>query len=87
MCCTVNEAKSRVSPQAFIDWLSFWEVHPNFRDMMNFSQANTARTIAAVNAKRGQNIKLKDFLFDFRRAQMSDREKIADDVKKFFKKK
>lgn len=85
MCCTVDEAKTRVSPQAFIDWLSYWETNPSIRDMINYSQANTSRTIAAVNAKRGASPKLKDFLFDFDRAKMSDREKVANDVRKFFK--
>jgi len=78
MCCTVDEAQARVSPQAFINWLSYWDTHPNFRDMINYSQANTSRTIASVNAKRGSNIKLKDFFFDFKRAQMSDDDKLAE---------
>jgi hypothetical protein len=85
MCCTVDEVQERVSPQAFINWLSYRETHPNFRDMINYSQANTSRTIAAVNAKRGSSIKLKDFLFDFKRAQMTDRDKVADSVRKFFR--
>jgi len=84
MCCTVDEAKARVSPQAFIDWLSYWETHPPLRDMINYSQANTSRTIASVNARRGSNIKLKNFLFDFKRAQMTDRDKVADDIRRFF---
>lgn len=54
--------------------------------MINYSQANTSRTVAQVNARRGASVKLKDFLFDFKRAQMSDRDKVADDVKQFFKK-
>lgn len=63
------------------------------RDMINYSQANTSRTIASVNAKRGSSIKLKDFLFDFKRANMSDddklsadRKKVAEDMRKWHKK-
>jgi hypothetical protein len=93
MHCTVDEAQARTSPQAFIDWLTYWETHPSVKDMINYSQANTSRTIASVNAKRGSSIKLKDFLFDFKRAQMTDdeklqenRDKVAADLKQLFKK-
>jgi hypothetical protein len=73
----------------FNTWLKFFEVNPPLRELINLSQANISYTIAAV-APRGRGKRatpFKEFRFDFKRAQMSDREKIADDVRKFFKKK
>ena len=70
-------------------WLKFFEVNPPLRELINLSQANISYTIAAV-APRGRGktaTSFKEFRFHFKRAQMSDREKIADDVRKFFKKK
>lgn len=84
MCCTVDEAKSRTSPQAFVDWLSFWESHPPVRDVLNYSQASIASTIAAANSKKGQRIKMQDFLFDYKKAIMTDEEKVIEDIHRFF---
>jgi hypothetical protein len=71
----------------FETWLKFFEVNPPIRELMNLSQANIAYTVAGVapRARGKKATPFKEFAFDFKRAGMDDREKVADDVRKFFK--
>ncbi|MEE9352579.1 MAG: hypothetical protein V3U78_09985 [Thiotrichaceae bacterium] len=55
--------------------------------MMNLCQANIAHVIAAT-APRGRGRKtpkFKDFTFDFKKAIMSEQEKVDDKIRRIFK--
>ena len=85
MTCSVNEAKARVSPQEFRDWLEYFTQNPPIREYINYSQANICYTLAAVNKGKGQkSIPLSKFLFDFRKVYKESQEPISDKVDRIF---
>ena len=85
MTCSVNEAKQKITPQAFIDWLTFFETNPPMREHLNNCQANIAYTIAAVNRGKGQRkSKATDFRLDYKEAIKTKEQKVTDKINKFF---
>ena len=54
--------------------------------MINLAQANISYTVAAVAPKaRGQRATpFNKFIFDFKKAAMTDNEKVIEDIKRFF---
>ena len=79
------EAKSRLEPQEFLNWLSYFEANPPMRDHLNNCQANICYTIAAVNKGKGQKtIPFNKFRLDYKEAAMSDKDKVNRDIRKFF---
>lgn len=56
------------------------------RELLNLSQANIAYTVAATTPRsRGQKATPFDkFVFDFKRAAMSEQEKTIEDIHRFF---
>tara|TARA_R110002020_G_scaffold35123_4_gene106162 strand:- start:846 stop:1052 length:207 start_codon:yes stop_codon:yes gene_type:complete len=61
-------------------------VNPPLRELLNLSQANIAYTVAAtIPRKRGSKLQpFNKFVFDFKRAVMTEREKVAEDLHRFF---
>ena len=85
MTCSVFEAKERVTPQEFIDWLTFFQTNPPMREHLNNCQANITYTIAAVNRGKGQRKpKVSDFRIDYKEAIKTEQEKTLDKINKFF---
>ena len=82
----MEESKERTTPQEFLDWLSFWELNPPIRKLLNYCQAKICYTITATKPRnKGSKAPVfKDFLYDLEAAAMTDQEKIAADLKKFF---
>lgn len=56
------------------------------RELLNLSQANIAYTIAATapRAKGKRATPFDKFVFDFKRAAMSESEKTIEDIHRFF---
>lgn len=82
--CTVQEAKERVSPQEFLDWLTFWETHPTIRDHMNVCSANIAHTIAnCMRGKRQKALSLSKFLVDYEKAKKKSPKQVAKTLSSF----
>lgn len=84
----MEESKERTTPQEFLDWLSFWELNPPIRKLLNYCQAKICYTITATKprAKGSRAPDLKDFFFDFEAAAMTDQEKTDAKIRKFFSK-
>jgi hypothetical protein len=85
MTCSVNEAKQRVTPQEFRDWLEYFSQSPPLKEYLNYSQANISYTLAAVNKGKGQkSIPLNKFLFDFKKVYEDSKESVSDKVDRVF---
>lgn len=85
MTCSVNEAKRRVTPQEYRDWLEYFSMNPPLRELIDYSQANICYTLAAVNKGRGQKtISLDKFLFNFKKKYKENQESVDDKVHKIF---
>ncbi len=82
----MEESKDRTTPQEFLNWLSFWEVNPPVRKLLNLCQAKICHTIVAAKPRQkgSKAPEFKNFLFDFERAAMSEQDKIRADLKKVF---
>jgi len=82
----VEESKERTTPQEFLDWLSFWELNPPIRKLLNYCQAKICYTITATKprAKGSRAPEFKDFFFDFEAALMTDQEKVDDKIRQIF---
>lgn len=82
LSCTVTEAKIRVTPQEFIDKLTYWEVNPPMRQHLNICIAQVCQTIANVNLGRGQKPKkLSTFIIDYKKALLPSRKEVAGKIK------
>ncbi len=67
-------------------WIEFFKVNPPIRELINLSQANIAYTVAAVapRARGKRATPFNKFTFDFKKAAMTDQEKINADIHRFF---
>ena len=83
--CSVIEAKSKITPQEFYNWIEYFKYSPPLKDHINNAQANICYTLAAIN--RGRNKKatpFNKFLLDYKEASKTDAEKTIDKINKFF---
>ena len=85
MTCSVNEAKSRITPQEYRDWLEYFAQSPPLKEYINYAQAKISHTIAAVNRQKGQRaISFDKFLFDFKKAHKESQESVSDKIDRIF---
>lgn len=75
MHCTVEEAKQRLTPQAFMDLLTYWETEPPLRDHLNICLAQNTQAIFNSQLGKGQRaLKLDKFIIDYQKALPSRKE-------------
>jgi hypothetical protein len=82
MTCTVTEAKSRTTPQEFLDKIEFWKTHPPLRDHINVCMANIAFTVANCNrSPKSKAIEFSKFLIDYKKALLPSKKKVVGKIK------
>ncbi len=80
--CTVTEAKHRVTPQEYLDKLTYWETHPPLRDHINICMAQISQSIFNTNLSRRQRAhKLDKFIIDYKKAQLPSRKKVDSKIR------
>jgi len=79
--CTVTEAKARVTPQEFLDKISYWESHPPLRDHINICIAQVCQSIYNTNLGRRQRPKkLSTFIIDYKKAHLPTKEGVVNKI-------
>lgn len=72
MGCTVTEAKNRVTPQEFIDKITFWETHPPLRDHINICLSQISQLIYNSNlGKRQRPKKMSHFYINYKKGRLA----------------
>lgn len=85
MSCTVTEAKSRVTPQEFLDKITYWETHPPMRDHLNICMAQISQSILNTRLGKGQRAyPLSKLIIDYKKAQRPTGAQLVNKIKSVF---